>query len=72
MTKFSEIAIEDFPLNYFIYNDLMVQIRTAASGFACLGTADGRAVDNALMKVWAGLHETWELIQDIERREHAG
>ena len=71
MTKFLDIPQAEFPLNSQKYNELMDQIRTAARGFAKLGTAEGRAVDKELMEVWARLSRAWELIQDIEQREKA-
>lgn len=69
MTKFCEILPEDFPLNHRNYNELMDRIRTAARGFADLGTAEGRMVDKDLMEVWARLGRTWSLIQEIQERE---
>jgi hypothetical protein len=71
MTQFTSIPVDQFPLNWHAYNDLMDRIRDAARGFAKLGTPSGDVIDQKLMDVHALLNRTWELIQDIERRELA-
>lgn len=71
MTKFFEIPIDKFPMNFDKYCQLRDQLQTAADGFDNLGTAAGRMVSKDILEVHARLSQTWELIRDIERREEA-
>lgn len=71
MMDITKIPVEEFPLNYYRYNHLMDELRDAARGFARLdemGWPGGKDLDRRLMKIWADLHDVWEIIQATERR----
>lgn len=69
MTKFFEIPIDKFPLNFDKYCQLRNQLQAAAEGFDDLGTTAGQLVSKDIMEVHGRLGRTWELIREIERRE---
>jgi hypothetical protein len=69
MTRFSQIPTDKFPLNADAYDRLWREFGSIAKGFSNLGTADGSAVAKKIDKVQAALGDSWELIQETERRE---
>lgn len=71
MSKFTEIPIEEFPLNFSSFCRLQSELQNAADGFADLCTQDGWSVSRDLTQVKIRLDQTWELIRAIERREQA-
>lgn len=68
--KFTEIPTRKFPLNFKKFSRLQSGIQNAADRFSDLGTNDGYAVFRELVEVRARLDQTWQLIQQIERREN--
>lgn len=69
MSRFSEIPIEQFPMNRDTYCRLRNEIGSIATRFSDLGTPSGTAVAKKMEKVHVALGDAWELIREIERRE---
>jgi len=69
MRRFHDIPTADFPMNFDAYCRLRDEIGSIAARFVGIGTPAGAAVAKQMEKVYAALGETWETIQEIERRE---
>lgn len=66
-----QIKIEDFPLNYYRYNQVMDELLAAAKGFERLdrqGWPGGVELDRRIMNIRAELNEVWSQIQRTEER----